>query len=173
MKNRIKIAMILGILLLVAIVIPNGPLQWYKFTFHVPNESRSILTSTDSPKELKERVGGLGIVMEFQDSQWLAIRYRDTHSGGIYSYALARLSDGSWLESSYHFCGAFASVSHHLAQAKALDNEIEGISEADRAEMRSDIIGFLESSEIKELAFANTIAEAKSALIDLGFTELK
>lgn len=120
MKKGIKIVLILGIILLVAVLIPSGPLQWYQFTFQVPYQSRRILTSTDSPKELKAKVGGLGLVLEFQDSQWLAIRYRDTHSGGIYSHSLVRFSDGSWFESSYHFCGAFSFINHHLTQAKAL-----------------------------------------------------
>ncbi|MGB0373139.1 MAG: hypothetical protein ACPGN3_17560 [Opitutales bacterium] len=159
-------------LLVIGLLIPAGLLQWYEFTFVVPQESRELLSSTDQPEELKEKVGGLGLVMELDDGGWFAICYRDTHSGGIWSHALTRLSDGSWYESDFHFCGAFGALSHLHAQLDALQIEVEGVAERQRSEMQADLIDHIRSLDTGDLASVSSLDEAKVALISMGFVEL-
>jgi len=70
-------------------------------------ESVRILLAAESTNELTAAVGSLGWFVQLTNEQWIAIRYRDTHSGFVGSSAVARDSGGAWFESKRHFCGRF------------------------------------------------------------------
>lgn len=78
--------------------------------FFARREARRLLSTASSPQQLQEAIGSLGAYYPFPDGSWLAIRYRDSHAGGIWSLAVARDSGGNWYESREHFCGAFRIV---------------------------------------------------------------
>lgn len=74
-------------------------------------EAQRILSAAASPEALQRAVGPLGAFFTFPDGSWVAIRYRDSHAGGLWSVAIARDSGGQWYQSREHFCGAFSSFS--------------------------------------------------------------
>ncbi len=80
------------------------PAMWH---WRVRQESVAILSAAESPSDLQQAVGSLGIFIPLHDGSWIAIRYRDTHAGRLYSLAIARDSGGNWYKSTYHFCGSF------------------------------------------------------------------
>jgi hypothetical protein len=100
----IVVILVGGIALGVWIETPGG---LEKIRRGMETASFRILARAKTPDELNEAVGNLGIVFRTQDGGWLAIRYRDTHGGGIVSSSVARDSEGRWFVSSHHFCGKF------------------------------------------------------------------
>ena len=78
--------------------------------FLAQREAKRLLSSASTQQQLQAAVGPLGTVYSFPDNSWLAIHYRDSHGGGIWSIAIARDSGGNWYESREHFCGAFNAV---------------------------------------------------------------
>lgn len=90
---------------------------WYVLSLHLildpyfsRQHSRKVLAKVSTTEQLQTAVGSLGIFLAFPDRSWIAIRYRDSHAGGIWSVAVARDSGGHWYQSHDHFCGAFSSV---------------------------------------------------------------
>ncbi|MDF1809598.1 MAG: hypothetical protein P1U42_07880 [Phycisphaerales bacterium] len=73
---------------------------------------KSELTASDSYKEVSESISSLGVMLGQEDSNWIAIDYRDTHAGVVASKAVARTKDGKLYVSSQHFCGFFAAYSN-------------------------------------------------------------
>ena len=108
MKRKLKYAAVAaflcGVLLFLAY---PGYLSCYIDPFFSRWQSRRLLAAASTPEELQAAVGGLGAFYTFPDGSWLAIRYRDSHTCGIWSVAVARDSGGNWYESREHFCGAF------------------------------------------------------------------
>jgi hypothetical protein len=104
---------ILKIIVLLVIVAVAGffayvsliyPATWYPSK---RRESVRVLSAAESASELTNAVGYLGWFVQLTNHQWIAIRYRDTHSGFVGSSAIARDSGGAWFESKRHFCGRF------------------------------------------------------------------
>lgn len=98
-----------------------------------------LTTSTQS--ELRSQC----LFYSLADGSWIAIRYRDSHGfPGVYSLSVARCSDGTWFESSHHYCGTntFARrFDEHLAdmRAYASPDEVEAFRMAqfeDNLELR-------------------------------------
>ena len=114
MKRIITISAAIILLLIAAFalfVFVIYPATWES---SVRKESIRILESAQTTNELAKAVGYLGIFFVFPDKSWMAIRYRDSHSGGVFSSAVARDSGGNWYESNYHFCGRFLNYSSEV-----------------------------------------------------------
>ena len=79
------------------------PAMWY------PNTRRAsirVLKAVRSTSDFTNAVGYYGLFMALTNNQWIVIRYRDSHAGGVFSCAVARDSSGGWFESNRHFCGS-------------------------------------------------------------------
>jgi hypothetical protein len=108
-------------------------------------ESVRILSGAKTPAELKEAVGEWGIVFFIQDRDWIAIRYVDSHGGGIWSSAVARDSGGAWFVSEVHFCGRFQGYRIRKEKSEDLPDELKAIEESknlDTARERLIGLGF-------------------------------
>ena len=105
MKRFLKIVLlgmvlpILGLAFCIFIAIPVIS------SIQAESESVRLLSEAKSTNELAEAVGSLGVMMQLTNGGRIAIRYRDMHSPGFFSCAIARDSDGNWFESRRHFCG--------------------------------------------------------------------
>jgi hypothetical protein len=98
------ILLVAGFFAYVFVIYPANPATWYSST---RRESVRILAAAQSTSELTNAVGYLGWFVQLPGHAWIAIRYRDTHSGFVGSSAVARDSSGEWFESDRHFCGRF------------------------------------------------------------------
>ena len=100
--------------------------------FFARREAQRLLSAASTPQQLQEAVGRLGALYTFPDGSWLAIRYRDSHGGGIWSLAIARDSGGNWYQSREHFCGAFSGVRHMHQLALAAGEPFQPSDERSR-----------------------------------------
>jgi len=132
-------------------------------------ESRRLLSNAATPEQLEEAVGTLGVFYTFPDGSWLAIRYRDSHAGGIWSMAVARDSGGGWYQSSEHFCGAFSISSFEMNLQKM------GLDLDDKSEKGSAEIAPPDSRNqwICSLAKSPDLPSARQRLLSAYFTEMK
>jgi hypothetical protein len=110
--------------------------------------SFQVLARAQTPDELDEAVDYLGVVLHTRDGGWVAVRYRDTHAGPIWSSAVARDSGGRWFVSSQHFCGRFLSYRQRKEQGKPTDD-----------------------TELAAIERCDTLDAARELLIGLGFGE--
>lgn len=107
MKRTLKYA---AAILLVCVVLFFTYVEWLHLVidpFFAQREARRLLSAASTPQQLQEAVGSRGAFFTFPDGSWLAIRYRDSHMGGVWSVAVARDSGGNWYQSRKHFCGSF------------------------------------------------------------------
>ncbi len=112
LATRIARAVLIALVLLpvcfiALVLLVNSP--WARESMRRDAEAVSfrVLARAQTPDELEEAVGHLGVVLHTWDGGWIAVRYRDTHAGPIWSSAVARDSGGRWFVSSHHFCGRF------------------------------------------------------------------
>jgi hypothetical protein len=136
-----------------------APAHWYS------NERRkaiSILSAAQTPKDLTNAVGYLGIVLHLTNNAWIAIRYRDVHGPKIDSIAIARDSGGAWFESDRHFCGT-------LAYWPKLKDSVEAFP--DRADADNGM--FPSYREMNAIDSAPDLPSARRALVAIGFKEFK
>jgi hypothetical protein len=99
----VLLLLVVGVFLTVVVpVIPNRISRSL-----AESESFRLLTQANTPEELREAVGSLGLFLELPDGSWIAIRYRDSHAMTGWSSAVALDSDGAWFISHEHFCGRF------------------------------------------------------------------
>jgi hypothetical protein len=119
-KRRLKYAAAIVLLCVVLFFAYITSLHLFIDPFFARREAIRLLSAASTSQQLQEAVGSLGTFYTFPDSSWVAIRYRDSHSGGIWSVAVARDSGGDWYQSSEHFCGAFSIVRHLQKLSAAL-----------------------------------------------------
>jgi hypothetical protein len=72
-------------------------------------EAIRLLSAAQTPQELTSAVGRWGAFITITNSEWLAIRYRDSHSFEVQSMAVVRDSGNQWFQSQRHFRGASSS----------------------------------------------------------------
>jgi hypothetical protein len=149
---------------------------WFKYEPRVwlpraRKESVGRLSAANNEQSARAAVNSLGTFLSFTNRAWVAIRYRDTHAGRVQSHALARTSDGRWLESERHFCGTI----------RGLDRRIDDWRQADaerQAEWRSTMreIGPARNTnslpselDLLPLLEASNLDSAVQALLRLGF----
>jgi hypothetical protein len=174
---RVLKALVLLILLVVAgffiYVFGIYPATWYSNT---RQESVTLLKRAQSITELTNAVGYLGVFIPLTNGCWIAIRYRDSHSGGIRSCAVARDSGGGWFESDRHFCGSL----QHWPRMKddvAADEEMKRFdpqsftNRVSRAD--SDNGMFPSYREMIAIESAADLTSARRALRKIGFGELQ
>jgi hypothetical protein len=106
----------------------------YVFPKRARHDAVKALTSTNSTNKLAALKGTFGKFFSFDDGSWLVVRYKDTHSGFVGSYALTRDSDGKWLESKYHFCGMLGYLDKGAARDARLAEELAKVSKNDERE---------------------------------------
>lgn len=132
-------------------------------------ESVRVLSAAADPAMLEEAVGRLGVVLTIGEGpEWIAIRYRDSHSWPGYSSAVARCSDGMWFRSSVHYCGLFShyrSMRTELQEVMEEDEETRSFYATRFEELAASPIGMIER--------AATFEEAKGLLRGMGFRELR
>jgi hypothetical protein len=140
------------------------PVMWNK---RVTRESIRILQAAQTRAELEHAVGTLGIFFFFPDESWMAIRYLDSHSGGISSSAVARDSGGGWFHSRHHFCGLFAAYPGKL-ETQQVDDELTAMGHP--PPKYSVMAGF---EGIDALARSENLHAARISLKALKFVELQ
>lgn len=98
--------------------LPVALFVWISFVYpvfgsrHARAEAISRLKAAESETQLREAIGGLGLFLQSTNGWWMAIRYRDSHSGGIWSVAVAKDSGGQFYESNHHYCGKLRAFGH-------------------------------------------------------------
>ena len=135
----------------------------------VRSESIDILAAATTRDELESAVGGLGVLLDLPDGEWIAIRYRDSHYSPGYSVAIALTSDGRWLESDYHFCAFFVMYRTYVERLRDAA-EIDGPELAQELEERLFPDGNLKRLRRIEVEF--TLSEAVDELRSMRFRDL-
>jgi len=110
-------------------------------------ESFEVLSTAHTQQELQEAVGDLGLMISLKNGDWIAIRYRDKHSGMIWSSSVARDSGGAWFVSDFHFCGTFSAYRH----------------------AKERMFGLEQFSDIRAIDEAKDLETARRLLVELGF----
>lgn len=91
--------------------LPVALFVWILFVYPIfgPRQARTEaiarLKTAENEAQLREAIGGLGLYLQSTNGWWIAIRYRDSHSGGIWSVAVAKDSGGQFYDSHHHYCG--------------------------------------------------------------------
>lgn len=175
MKRFLKYTLLSVLLLLLGFVVYGFfiyPAYWHSIK---KRDSVSVLRSAKGTNELMQAVGSLGLFLSLTNGGWVAIRYRDSHGGGIRSSAVALDSEGNWFESDRHFCGSLRfwprlkdSVSAEEEQRKLTPEYFTNrVSRAD-----SDNGMFPSYQEMMAVEAATNMASAREALQAIGFKPL-
>lgn len=113
-------------------------------------------------------MGRLGAFITLPNGDWVAVRYRDSHSYEVQSVAVARDSGNQWFESDKHFCGVLSYLSRNLT------NELDTRKFLPEAFTNKD--GSPVSPKIDELIplfTATNLAAARKQLVAVGFKSLE
>jgi hypothetical protein len=149
------------------------PANWY--STHRRDAIR-ILKAAQSTADLTNAVGYLGWFVQLTNNDWIAIRYCDSHAGGLYSCAVARDSGGGWFESGRHFCGSF-SYWPQLKDEVAANEQIKKHNssfDTNGAPMADSDNGMFPSyREMIAIESAPDLEHARIALKKIGFEELR
>jgi hypothetical protein len=152
---------LLGVVGLYAYVEIIIPATWHS---RVRKDSIERLQAAQQSGNLTNAVGNLGIVIQLTNNAWIAIRYRDTHSGG------------GWFESRHHFCGSFGAFQahkRHLEVEEELrkldpDHFIPTVSTPESED------GLMPSiHEMVAIESAPDLGSARAALMKIGFAEFR
>lgn len=122
------------------------------------------LEAARTPDEFIDAVGSLGAFIPLRDNGWIAIWYRDMHSGWIRSLAVARDSDGRWYESTRHFCGRL-----HLLHEYIRSQEDPDLQQRSDIDVIQRLGSTLEESAVYR---APDLASARAELLSLNFKEI-
>jgi hypothetical protein len=156
--SRTAIAIIVALL--------AGLVCFFVFPFWRPmvwrSQSVKALSAANDETALREAVGSLGVFIPVKDGSWIAIRYTDSHSGYIFSMAIARDSGGQWFESKYHFCGEFRFFDQWVrAQSQPADS-------AERLNAAAYVFDD-EHGDLRDIFNAPNLPKARAALLRAGF----
>ena len=117
-------------------------------------------SNTSEMADILSLTGDLGVVLNLKDGKWIAIFYGDSHAPSIWSYALAKDSEGNWFVSRKHFCGLLSAYRNSFKRNNwdTLDSpeELKRISTPEHRWMVQ-----IEKSE--------NLAQAYPFLMELGF----
>jgi hypothetical protein len=149
---------------------------WYHYEPRVwlpraRQESVARLSAANNEQSARAAVNYLGTFLTFTNGDWVAIRYRDTHAGRVQSHALARTSDGRWLESERHFCGTIQGLGRRAAEWRDKDAEsrefwLSSWQESGPARNTNSVPSGLDLVPLLE---ASNLDSAVRALLRLGF----
>ena len=171
MRRAAKILAVVALLVVALwLLLGPGPLAWTAAR-KAKYESIRLLQAASNAAEREEAVGRYGVVLTTAGGDWIAIRYRDSHSWpSAFSSAVARCSDGSWFQSSEHYCGQFSA--YRSMRAKRAELMGEEYSDEIRADYAEDFERNAQS-EPGRIEAAASLAEAKSELRKLGLSEFR
>lgn len=168
-----KLMMTLGILLGVVILLISLLSLAYRFIglskkSNWESELRTELTATDSYDELNTSISRLGVMLGNEHDNWIAIDYRDTHSGITASKAVVRMKDGTLLESGSHFCGLFAGYRHYK-QSWEIEQEYASASERLSFKEYCNRFGSEDLLELETIESTQDPQTQEQLLVRLGF----
>ena len=166
MKAVNKTGLAAGLLLLSVVILYMfviHPLTWKS---RVHRESIRLLEAAQTTNELAQAVGYLGLFLSFPDHSWMAIRYRDSHSCGVNSMAVARDQGGKWFHADRHFCGYLSAYPKIIEMQLSIQRDV---AVGRRSSAPYLMEGF---EEIHTLATSPNLATARTNLLALGFTEM-
>lgn len=153
--------------LCLSILLLGGFFFLYAYRLHLAidpffsrQQSQRLLAAASTQQQLKEAVGSLGAFFSFPDDSWMAIRYRDSHAGGIWSVAIARDSGGNWYQSREHFCGVFGKVRDELEYYAAISEPLPSTDDQ-------------KSAWIQRLAASPNLATARERIESRYFNRIK
>ena len=152
------------------------PRNWY---FRTRAESVRILTAAQTTNDL-QRTDTLswGSFIPLTNGSWIAIRYRDSHLGGIFSCAVARDSAGGWFESSRHFCGMLSGFGSELKMRQGMSAEEMRAANIEPftnriSTVRTNSLDVPTLDELVPLALAPDLQSAHGEMTKIGFIELR
>jgi hypothetical protein len=128
-KRKLKYSAAIVLLCVVLFFAYVTSLHLFIDPFFARREAQRLLSAASTSQQLQDAVGPLGMFCTFPDGSWLAIRYCDSHAGGIWSIAVARDSGGIWYQSREHFCGAFSMVRQLQQLSSALGEAADAPSD--------------------------------------------
>lgn len=132
------------------------------------SELKTKLAASDSYPGLHDSLTSLGTMLGDEQGHWIAIDYRDTHAGIIASKAVARMKDGTLLESDEHYCGLFAIYTNFK---NMWESEQEIASESERSTFKEycEDLGTDELLELVAIESAQDPEQQRDLLLQLGF----
>ena len=123
----------------------------------------TLLSAGHSDEDFVKACGEKGVFVRINESEWIAIRYKDVHSAAGWSLATALDSDGKWWQSTHHHCARFAAYKRLCEELTAeTDPEILEI-----AKMELEIFPALEA-----ISKSSSLADATPHLCSLKFDEV-
>ena len=152
------------------------PQNWYSRT---QGDCVRILSGAQTTNDLQRPdVLSWGAFIALTNGSWIAIRYCDSHSGGLFSCAVARDSAGGWFESDRHFCGMLSGFWAELKTRQGLSAEemrATGIEPWTNVVTvaRTNSWGVPTIEELIPLALAPNLQSARQEMAKIGFTELR
>lgn len=134
-------------------------------------ESVARLSAANNEQSARAAVNSLGTFLTFTNDAWVAIRYRDTHAGPVQSHALARTSDGRWLESERHFCGTIGGLDRRIDDWRQADaqRQAEWLSMMREIGPARNTNSVPSGLDLLPLLEASNLDSAVQALLRLGF----
>lgn len=160
--------------------------MWISFLYpvfgsrHARSEAISRLKAAKSEAELRGAIGGLGLFIESTNGWWIAIRYRDSHAGGIWSVAVAKDSGGQFYESHHHFCGTLSAFGrdweNYSAGQKEAHQQTDSVVREKRLTELEELQGrFIKSRfpELLHVAQATNLVEARLQLEKAWFSRIE
>ena len=160
----VKIAIALAVMLVLcvsAFIFVVGPALWKSGT---RRDSTKALKVAQTEEQLREAVKPWGVFITAKDGSWVAIRYRDSHAGGILSLALAKDSGGEWFESQRHFCGTLPSYARRRLEYAANTNML-----VEMFPVRTNRFSMPSYQQLEPVFSAVTLQALREALGNLGF----
>ena len=140
------------------------PLIWRA---RVKHESIQILEAAQTTNDFAEAVGRLGIFLTFPDESWIAIRYRDSHSGGVNSFAVARDSEGTWYQSSDHYCGRFLNYRAEAERHVEINAAFREMGSSETYDLNPYF------TEVHTIANSHDLEQARNNLLAMGFKKME
>jgi len=143
-------------------------------------EAISKLKAAKSETELRDSIGRLGLFLESTNGWWIAISYRDSHAGGIWSVAVAKDSGGHFYQSHHHFCGTLSAFGrdweNYSAGRKDANQQTDSAVREQRLTELEVFQGRLIKSRFPELlrvAEATNLADARLQLGKAWFSRIE
>jgi hypothetical protein len=151
------------------------PATWH---YETRRESIRILQAAHTTPELTNAVGYLGWFVQLTNHEWIAIRYRDTHSGFVGSSSVARDSGGEWFESDRHFCGRFQFWPNLKLWVQAEEEQRKltphlFTNRVSLADNDDEAGSFPTYRELMAIESAPDLESARRGLLQIGFKKLK
>lgn len=129
------------------------------------------LSGAHTPETVRNAVGRLGVVLPRKDGSWIAISYKDSHMIPFaYSSAIVRTSEGEWMRSTEHFCGAFANYRNQRDLYSSWRDKAQ--TDAERLDAESMLQQIGQDTLLDDIERASSMSEATNLLRRMGFSSM-